>query len=215
MCTKNTYTLDDRLAALMQGGDVIVELGCGDGYALDTLANLYKTVIGIDISDARLLKRPHKPQAWKFIQSDLNKRIPFDSNTVDLIFANQVIEHIADPVFFVKEIYRVLIPGGGVVLTTPNIRYLQHVVRLVISGKGPKTADNDNTDGPWDDGHRCYFTHRDLREIFNSVGFREIKTRAFIDVTSGQFIRSLFDYFSKSCLIKEFMSGNILLVANK
>lgn len=53
-------------------------------------------------------------------------------------------------------------------LTTPNIRYIKHLVRLVIRGRGPKTANDDVTDGPWDDGHINYFTHQDLGDFFSA-----------------------------------------------
>jgi SAM-dependent methyltransferase len=45
--------------------------------------------------------------------------IPVESNTVDIVFSTQVIEHISEPKDMIKECYRVLKPGGFLILTGP------------------------------------------------------------------------------------------------
>jgi len=58
--------------------------------------------------------------------------LPFDSGTFDVISANMVMEHVADPVVVLKELRRVLRPGGTFVFHTPNRRYWAiRVARLV------------------------------------------------------------------------------------
>lgn len=57
MSDRTVRALDSRLAALMQGGNMIVELSCGDRYALDILSPLYKMAIGMDASEVRLKRR--------------------------------------------------------------------------------------------------------------------------------------------------------------
>ncbi len=53
-------------------------------------------------------------------KSDLNGPLPFESNHFDLIHANQVIEHLHDVDTFMSEIFRVLAPGGMVIISTEN-----------------------------------------------------------------------------------------------
>ena len=46
--------------------------------------------------------------------------LDFEANTIDFVVTFQVIEHINDDKKFIKEIHRVLKPGGKLILTTPN-----------------------------------------------------------------------------------------------
>lgn len=200
----------------MNGGQIIVELGCGAGYTLDTLSQFYQLAIGFDIFITRLTQRSTPPASWQFVQVDLNQAFPLAADSVDAILANQVIEHILNPFDFAREINRVLRRGGHAVLTTPNVRYLRHLWRLVVQGHGPRTANHNTLDGEWDDGHLHYFTHRDLQDVFIQAGFREVTSRALIAQAGAMpGLRFLLDRFSGSYPVREFLSGNLLLVAKK
>lgn len=194
---------------------MIIEVGCGAGYALDTVGPLFELAIGIDVSEARLNQRILPPTRWRFIRSDLNRSFPLAAGCADVIFANQVIEHISDPIFFARQIFEILRPGGMAIVTTPNVRYVRHLWKLVVLGKGPQTANGDTQEGPWDNGHIHYFTHNDLRAIFSETGFSEVKSQALIDLTKGTHLRKLLDQFSGKYFVREFFSGNILLIATK
>jgi len=60
---------------------------------------------------------------WDFsdvtLEADLNKHIPMDDQSVDVIISIQVLEHLSEPQQALKEMYRVLKPGKSVFLTTP------------------------------------------------------------------------------------------------
>jgi ubiquinone/menaquinone biosynthesis C-methylase UbiE len=197
-------------------GAFFMELGCGAGNSLDEVSGHFRRTVGVDISRRRLSERKVPPADWEFVLSDLNAMLPFDSNSADAVLANQVIEHIVDPNFFAREIYRVLKGKGVVVVTTPNFRYVKHLYRIVVLGRGPKTANDDTRDGPWDDGHLHYFSHRDLSEIFSRAGFSKVRSRALIDLNGRHgTVRQLLDAFADSFLVREFLSGNALLVAQK
>jgi len=45
---------------------------------------------------------------------------PFEDNSVDKIYAKHIIEHLDDPIMFIKEIWRILKPGGTVFIETPH-----------------------------------------------------------------------------------------------
>jgi 2-polyprenyl-3-methyl-5-hydroxy-6-metoxy-1,4-benzoquinol methylase len=99
-------------------GDVL-EVGCGEGRGISRLIDQSKSFTALDKIDEALQKlRIQYPQA-SFISGNFP---PFavSSNAFDTLVSFQVIEHIQDDAAFLKEIYRVLRPGGMALLTTPN-----------------------------------------------------------------------------------------------
>lgn len=137
------------------------------------------------------------------------------SDSVYTAFANQVIEYIVDPRPFVAEICRILKYGGVIIITTPNIRYVKNLWRIAVNGRGPQTAGDDQIDGLWDDGHLHYFTHRDLREIFLEAGFSNVSSTGLINLENDGLTRRIADCYSADKPVREFLSGNILLIARK
>lgn len=107
-------------AAKMISGKVL-EVGCGEGYGIDILASHAEAYTAIDKYasnvDHYIAKYPHVD----FIRKSVPP-FPFEDNTFDCLVSFQVIEHIEDDVQFVKEMARVLKPGGLAILTTPNIK---------------------------------------------------------------------------------------------
>ena len=129
--------LDPRITKHFQGHKVFVDLGCGSGEILDKLVVRSDCSVGLDRFFARFNKRTEKPREWNFLQANLNLNFPLKSNCAETVLANQAIEHIIDPSFFAFEIYRILQKGGVSIITTPNIRYLKNLWRLVFKDLGP------------------------------------------------------------------------------
>lgn len=211
-----TAYVDERVKSMVGSGGCVVDLGCGSGHLLTNLADRFKERIGLDISRRRLDQATGSRRSdWEFREADLNSRFPLEDASSDVVVANQVIEHIVDPVRFCREIYRVLRPGGCCIITTPNIRYVKYIAHLILSGYGPRTAGGNTLDGAWDDGHVHYFTHRDLRELFLDVGFPYVHSRALISLGDGNWVRKLMDHYAHVWLVREFLSGCICLRAEK
>jgi SAM-dependent methyltransferase len=191
----------------------IVDLGCGDGAWLDTQSAA--EAIGIDIGAGPSKASPDR--SWTFIGADLDAGIPIEDGWAAVVRANQVIEHIRNPLSFVSEVHRVLRPNGIFVATTPNIRYLRHLGMLVFRGEGPMTSGNaERTPDSWDDGHIHFYTACDLEWLANAAGFRRHRTEALIDL-QGRLrpIRRLLHGTRRHPLVKGFLTGNLLLVAQK
>jgi methionine biosynthesis protein MetW len=209
-------SIDYKIKQILGSGHRIIDLGCGSGQLLDDLADQFEERIGFDISRARLNSRvDSEPINWIFHEADLNAPLPLEDKFADAVIANQVIEHIVDPFHFLSEIHRILRPGGCCIITTPNIRYLKHILHLLLSGYGPRTAGGNSLEGYWDDGHLHYFTHKDLRELFMQVGFAEVKSHAVINKPHSSLLRRAMDSNRASYIVREFLSGCILLWAIK
>lgn len=101
-------------------GDLL-ELGCGEGRGVELLAPLASSYIGIDKIKPIVDELKAKYPEYQF-QDGVFPPFPFEDNQFDTIVTFQVIEHIKKDEEFIKEIHRVLKPGGQALITTPNIK---------------------------------------------------------------------------------------------
>lgn len=65
-----------------------------------------------------------------FVESDLNTTLPWAAETFDAVISTEGIEHLENVFLFLREVARVLKPGGTLVLTTTNITALRSRVRF-------------------------------------------------------------------------------------
>jgi len=98
----------------------LLEVGCGTGRGLEILVNAADHYTGIDKYES-LTSELQK----KYPQADFNAMVipPFKGiadDSFDVVVSFQVIEHIQDDTAFLKEIHRVLKPGGKAIISTPN-----------------------------------------------------------------------------------------------
>ena len=97
----------------------VLEVGCGEGYGSKLLAPHAAKYTAIDKFVAN---NQENFKGIEFVQVNLPYIKAFADNTFDLVVSFQVIEHIEDDHTFLKEINRVLKPGGKLIMTTPNIK---------------------------------------------------------------------------------------------
>lgn len=95
------------------------------------------------------------------------------------------------------------------------VKFRQNIAHVLFIGYGPRTVGRNTMDGIWDDGHIHYFTHRDMRELFSHVGFHRVGSSALIDLKDGGFLRGIMDRYASAWPIREFLSGTILVWAEK
>lgn len=107
-----------EVAKIVSGN--VLEIGCGWGRGLHLLTGAANQYTGID-KNAELIDALGKayPKST-FIQANIPPLSTLPDNTFDFIVTFQVIEHIQNDELFVKECYRVLKPGGQLLLTTVN-----------------------------------------------------------------------------------------------
>ena len=138
-------------------GDLL-DAGCGSGIEAVNLQRLVPglRISGIDVSSVALstaVARPDKGSAL-FYQASL-ERLPFGDGVFDYIASHEVIEHVEDPGLVLRELCRVLKPGGVCVIATPNgaswwIEHLrQRVMRLFGRRGAPVGADHTRPPSFW------------------------------------------------------------------
>ncbi len=100
-------------------GDLL-ELGCGEGRGVALLAPIAASFTAIDKISEVVEELTRKFPDYKFKRESFPPLDGTESNSFDTIVSFQVIEHIKDDRKFLKEIWRVLKPGGKAIITTPN-----------------------------------------------------------------------------------------------
>ncbi|MEE2954099.1 MAG: class I SAM-dependent methyltransferase [Bacteroidota bacterium] len=98
----------------------ILEIGSGEGYAIQELLKNADRYIAIDKYDTQIPDSIRDRNKIEFKKYEVPPIKDIEDNSVDFVVTFQVIEHIKNDVLFLAEIYRVLRPGGKLILTTPN-----------------------------------------------------------------------------------------------
>lgn len=107
-------------AAPFVKGDVL-ELGCGEGRGVEIIAENADSYLALDKISEVINRLTERFPDQKFKQATFPP-IDLPDSSFDTIVNFQVIEHIKDDHLFLKEIARLLRPGGKVIISTPNIK---------------------------------------------------------------------------------------------
>ena len=103
-------------------GDLL-EVGCGEGRGIEILQPKCGRYLAIDKIGSVLSKLKEQHQDIEFKQMHIPPFSGLEDNSFDRVISFQVIEHIKDDRSYLKEIKRVLKPGGIALITTPNVKF--------------------------------------------------------------------------------------------
>lgn len=115
-----------RLGKLQELGilkGIWLDCGCADGgYTVEIARRGIELVIGTDIELERLIqaRQEHKYLDRVSYVCAASEGLPFSDMTFDGVFINEVLEHVSDELLSLREIWRVLRPGGIVAVMSPN-----------------------------------------------------------------------------------------------
>jgi SAM-dependent methyltransferase len=112
-------------------GATLVDLGCGDGELTVRAGARVGAGRLAGIETAPTLIPEARRRGVEVIESDLGRPLPFADGEIDVVLSNQVIEHLNDTDLFMREIARVLAPGGCAVVSTNNLASWHNVAALV------------------------------------------------------------------------------------
>ncbi len=100
----------------------LLDIGCGDGRITLRIAETVNVaeVHGVDVAPEAI--QLAQSRGIRVAQVNLDQEgLPYPSDFFDLVLAMEVLEHIFDPGSLLDEAHRVLVPGGHLILTTPNL----------------------------------------------------------------------------------------------
>ncbi|MEH2266467.1 class I SAM-dependent methyltransferase [Nostoc sp.] len=148
-----------------------LHIGCGEVYIQDW--------INIDVESSKA-----------DLKHDLRQPLPYENNTVDLIYNEHFIEHLTaeEGVHFLKEMHRILKPGGVIRIATPDLDYLvfkywfkwkkqDWIERYGYSHIETKAEMMNAMFHYW--GHKWLYNFEELKRRLIQAEFRQIKRVSF------------------------------------
>jgi SAM-dependent methyltransferase len=161
-----------------------VDVGCGDGMCTEFALNTCNAapgasvrIVGLDWSQAAL-KQAHARGLPVARGSADDSGLPLASSSVDVVIMSEFIEHLVDPDNALDEAWRVLVPGGTLLLSTPNLAAWYNRV-LLAGGIQPVFSEVSlrgiyGRPGSEVVGHLRLFTRRALLSLLTAMGYVDI-----------------------------------------
>jgi 2-polyprenyl-3-methyl-5-hydroxy-6-metoxy-1,4-benzoquinol methylase len=142
----------------------VLDFGAGTG----ELINLIGRVDGIEMHGADILPKPAAiPASVPWYQADLNEDLAIGEEAFDAVICSEVLEHLENPRAVLRNIRRLLKPGGKLLLTMPNQESLRSYLTLIFRGH---FAYFTGTNYP---AHITALLRMDLARICLETGFSE------------------------------------------
>lgn len=143
-----------------------LDLGAGAGRFTAELARAGAQAIGVEVAQAAVDRARSAYPELDFRLVPIDAPLPLEDNSFELVWASEVIEHVADTGLWLSEIRRVLVPGGRLLVTTPSHGRL----RLLVGGI-------ERYSEPLGD-HLHLYSRASLRRLLEEFGFSAVSVRA-------------------------------------
>jgi SAM-dependent methyltransferase len=158
-----------EIPGIMQGlphGLRVLDVGCGSGVHGAELFRLYRhRVVGLDLSEASIQKAKTRLAEAYVADVTQPERYPFAGRQrFDVVLFSDILEHLTDPLDVLTRHYRLLAPGGQVLISLPNVAIWS--VRLALLLGRFEYRDT----GTLDRTHMRFFTGRSFRRFLAEAG---------------------------------------------
>jgi SAM-dependent methyltransferase len=185
------------------GDGTLIDVGCGHGRLWKHLHQHFRQYVGVDV-----VRYDGFPAEGEFCQLDLDRgRAPLPDGAGEVAAAVETIEHLENPRAFVRELTRLVKPGGWVVVTTPNQLSLLSKLTLLLKNQFNAFQAGDYP------AHLTALLEIDLRRMVAECGL----TAAGVDYSRRGRMPGLARHFptflSRWC--PRTFSDNVLIVAQK
>lgn len=168
-------------------GSHVLEVGVTPGQCTRMLVGAGYRVSGVDL-DPSARRSLWEELGVAVCRMNIERQpLPFASNTFDRVVFSEVIEHLVySPLPVLREFWRVLKPGGQVIITSPNELYLKSRLRTIVRALSWKSLDTFDEfrhtmelegDARYTTHTRTYTMH-ELRWLAERAGFCVVRSRA-------------------------------------
>lgn len=155
------------LLAAVRAGDRVLDLGCGDGSFAAELTRHGAAVVAADVAELALARARERVPGLDARLIDCDGEWALPDAGFDVVWAGEVLEHVADTAAWLSEVRRVLRPGGRLLLSTPAHGLLVRL-RLASSGRAFEEHFEPLAD------HLHFYTRSSLRRVLAEFGFEDV-----------------------------------------
>jgi SAM-dependent methyltransferase len=146
----------------------VLEVGCGDASFTTELARYSRRVTAIDLSAGQIAENAGRFPGIAFCQHDVSEPLPFADGSFAVAWCSEVLEHLFDPAYALREMHRVLQPGGRLLATVPYHGRFKNVLIALFKWDEHFAPGNP---------HIRFYTKRTLARITSAAGFSSIRIR--------------------------------------
>lgn len=152
-------------------GDRVLDVGCGEGQFTTELARMGAQVLGVDVAEEPLRRARLRDPALQLQLVADGEPWELADASFDVVWAGEVIEHVADTAVWLSELRRVLRSGGSLLLSTPAYGRLR-LMSLALS----KRAFARHFDPLGD--HLRFYSRQTLTQLIGEFGFERVRVRS-------------------------------------
>lgn len=149
-------------------GEDILDIGAGEGIFANFLKDNHKSIRSIEALEIseNAIKRGKEKNPWlKYTQGSADAKLPYKEEQFDTIIMTDVIEHLLDVDMTLSECYRILEPGGKLILITPDFNLLKKMIISIFFWEKFFYPDNP---------HVRFFTRKSMKNIMKKHNFKEV-----------------------------------------
>jgi 2-polyprenyl-3-methyl-5-hydroxy-6-metoxy-1,4-benzoquinol methylase len=156
----------------VSAGERVLDVGCGEGRFAVELLGAGAQVVGIDVAEEPLRRaraRARHPELDLRLVSDVGPW-ELEDSSFDVVWAGEVLEHVADTSAWLSEVRRVLRSGGSLLLSTPAHERLT-LLRVALSGRAFAERFEPRGD------HLRFYSRDTLTRLLGDFGLAQISVR--------------------------------------
>lgn len=152
-----------------KGKERLLDVGCGDATTYHKqLLGIVKELHGLDVSTRAVSRAELIGLKCNRLKLD-SEKFPHGDASFDGATCIEVFEHLFDPLFTAKEIFRVLKPGAELVTSVPNFGYFAD--RMVAFFRGKLRTSIFDPKNPFAGAHIRFFSLREFKKLLRAAGF--------------------------------------------
>jgi SAM-dependent methyltransferase len=171
----------------------ILDFGCGDGFFAEITFGKKKIDVGLDLYGSRAVTA-EKNNIYKKVVFYDGKKIPFSTGYFSSVISNCVLEHIPNLNQSLKEIKRVLKPGGYFLTSVMADKWEDYLFGQKIIGKKYRKIMRKKQE------HYNLYSLKKWTDTFKKIGFRVIKVDGYMNKKNSAFM-DIAHYLSLSSLL--------------